>query len=98
MIRIRLHPPLTRIIGVREFTLDVVPTVANPLTIETLFHTLQERHPKFKEAIYDQDGKVSLEYLCVLNGEALPRHEGLCTPLKDGDEIELLMPISGGRG
>ncbi len=95
MITVVFQPPLTRIAGEKEVQ---VPLTGG--TLRDVLDHLAERSPKIKTALFDENGELSHEYNCFLNGENLkaqangqPVTEAV---VRDGDEIIILMPISGG--
>lgn len=91
MITVRLLPPLTRILRVKEI---LVEGAGGPL-LEVLANVAAER-AALKEFLFDGTGSLSLEFSCMVNSEHCPRSELSTRQVKDGDEITLMMPISGG--
>ena len=72
---------------------DVVPVKGS--TVGQCLEQLASRFPKVREWVYEKDGKLSNLIDVYVNLEnAYP--EGLAKPVKDGDEIHIIMMISGG--
>lgn len=91
MIRVKLLPPLTKMVGIKEF--EASPQAQ---TVHGVLEELKARFPQAGKILYEKDGSFSQEFLCTLNGDALSRDGGLLSPVRDGDELILLLPISGG--
>ena len=92
MIRVRLLPPLSRAVGVKELRVDGAGgTVRDALT------AAGRGHPAFREAFFEEDGQPSSYYVCRVNGEPIFARDGWETRLADGDEVVLLAPIGGGQ-
>ncbi len=91
MIRLKLQPPLTRIIGAREISIKL-----HKGTLRDVLETASAEHPKFKAAIYDDDGGFSSAYKFIVNRESINLRDDLDTVVGEDDEIIILMPIAGG--
>ena len=65
---------------------------ANP--IECL-KALDLKYPKLKKWLYDKEGNLRPQMWVFVNGERLFAEE-LTRPLKDGDELSILLAIAGG--
>lgn len=64
-------------------------------TVEGLIRHLVDEHPVFREHALDDDGRIALTLNIMLGGA--PVTEGdLARELRDGDELLLFMPLSGG--
>jgi molybdopterin converting factor small subunit len=64
-------------------------------TIGQCFENLVARFPKVKRWLFGKDGKLSNFIDIFVNLESVPPDE-LTKPVKDGDEIHIVMRISGG--
>ncbi len=91
MIRLKLRPPLTRIIGVREISVQL-----RQGTLRDVLQAAGGEHPKFKAAIYKADGGFSADYKFIINNESLNLRDDLDTVVDEDDDILILMPIAGG--
>jgi len=58
-------------------------------------HDLEDRFPAIKRMLYDKQGELRPQFWFFVNGQKI-RHDELNNPLKDGDEILILLAISGG--
>jgi molybdopterin synthase sulfur carrier subunit len=67
-------------------------------TVENFLTYLQERWgDKLSTHLFDPDSGAVLPYVRIMvNGQAIQFLEGLGTPLKEGDEVLILPPVSGG--
>ena len=91
MIRLKLRPPLTRIIGAKEISIKL-----HKGTLRDVLETASAEQPKFKKAIYDDDGGFSSAYKFIVNRESINLRDDLDTVVGEDDEIIILMPIAGG--
>lgn len=80
LIRVRLNGPLPSHFGRAHLTVPMDETA----TVADLLTRLSDRHPDAKEALETA--------VPVIGGAVVPRQ----TPLEDGQEVALLVPISGG--
>ncbi len=79
---VKFFAALREMIGARELTLEV----ADGQTVDGLFRELCTRYPRL--AAYDSSLFFSV------NAEYVPPDH----PLKDGDEVAFIPPVSGGGG
>lgn len=91
MIRLKLLPPLTRVVGEREIC---VALERAPLRV-VLERALAE-HGSFHGAMLDGAGRLSHEYSCLVNGERYNLSDLGDVEVVAGDDITLLLPIAGG--
>ena len=57
---------------------------------------LENNYPGVKARLYDDNGEVR-EYIDIyLNGDNIRSLDGLSTPLKEGDEIDILSAFAAG--
>jgi len=86
---IRLAPLLRKSAGGRE-TVEVNASTA----LESLAD-LERQFPDVRRWAYDNQGDLRPEVIFFINGErAFP--EELTRPLRDGDEVYLMLAIAGG--
>ena len=81
--------------GLRYHThgLDVAEVTAT--TVGECLRHLVRQFPGIKERLFDKDGNL-LKYIGIyINGES-GCSEGLVEPVKDGDEISIVLMIAGG--
>jgi len=72
---------------------DIVEVKGN--TVGQCLEKLVSRFPKLRERVFMEDGSLGNFFDIYVNLEdAYP--EGLLKPVNDGDEIHLIMMISGG--
>ena len=91
MIKLKLRPPLTGILGVKEISVKL-----RQGTLRDILETAGGEHPRFKSAIHDADGGFSFDYKVVINRDAINLRDDLETVVSEDDEIIILMPIAGG--
>ncbi len=91
MIRLKLRPPLTRIIGAKEISIKL-----HKGTLRDVLERASAEQPKFKKAIYEDDGGFSSAYKFIVNRESINFGDDLDTVVGEDDEIIILMPIAGG--
>lgn len=93
MIRIRvgLAGEVREVVGHRELEIELDDATVFGV-IEVMIKKYGER---FRSAAMDESGQ-ELRVLVAKNGQEVEFLRGLATPLKDGDRVMLLPPISGG--
>ena len=64
-------------------------------TVEGLIRALVEEHPAFRDHALDANGDIDLTLNIMVSGRPVGEND-LDDPLKDGDEVLLFMPMSGG--
>jgi molybdopterin synthase sulfur carrier subunit len=88
-IRVKLHPILQKLTGGQEEV-----EVTGHTTGECL-ENLESRFPVIKQMIRDNRGQ--LRRYCSILVNSKPTHpEELTTPVKDGDQIDIVIFITGG--
>ena len=69
--------------------------IATPCTLDQLLSGLVEKHgDNLKPLLFDREGNFQRSLLICLGDQQLP--VGDATPVNDGDEVTLIVPISGG--
>lgn len=91
MIRLRLEPPLTRIVGAKEIVVDIDQ---GPLSL--VLERALALNAKFQRAVLDPAGRLSAEYACLVNGDRYNLSDLGDVDVDATDEITLLLPLAGG--
>jgi molybdopterin converting factor small subunit len=88
-VKMNLYPWLSQVVGGKE-AINV-----NGSTIGECLDKIESEHPGVKELLLNKEGNVKSYVFILLNGEnAYP--EELSKPVKDGDEISILLFTNGG--
>lgn len=88
-IRIRIHPLLQDLTHGQEIVEVEGKNVGECLV------NLERQFPGMHEYIFDRNSKLLKNIEIFINGKTASQNE-LDTPVKDGDEISILMLLSGG--
>ena len=64
-------------------------------TPEACLRIVETRYPDVRQWIYDKHGKMWDRLQLFVNGKMIQRNE-LNEPMKDGDELDILLNIGGG--
>jgi molybdopterin converting factor small subunit len=88
-IKVRLHPILQKLAGGQE-----VVEVTGHTTGECL-ENLESRFPVIKQLIRDRRGQLRRYCEILVNSESTCPKE-LTTPVKDGDQIDIVVFFGGG--
>jgi molybdopterin converting factor small subunit len=88
-IKVRLHPILQKLAGGQE-----VVEVTGHTTGECL-ENLESRFPVIKQLIRDKQGQL-LRYCEILVNSKSTYPKELTTPVKDGDQIDIVVFFGGG--
>lgn len=91
MIRLKLLPPLTRIVGETEVRVDLE---RGPLRLVLEQAFAQNR--KLRTALTDQAGRLSEEYACLVNGDRYNMSDLGDVEVDEADQITVLLPVAGG--
>jgi hypothetical protein len=91
VIRLRLEPPLTRIVGAREILVDLD---RGPLAL--VLERALARDGNLQKALLDHAGRLSHEYACLVNGQRYNLGDLGDLEVGAADEITLLLPLAGG--
>ncbi|MEC4677715.1 MAG: MoaD/ThiS family protein [Nitrospirota bacterium] len=90
MIKVRIPTPLRRLTGGKG-EVDLEGT-----SIAALINTLDIQFPGMKERLCDEEGAVRRFVNIYINEEDIRFHQGLETPLTEGDEVSIIPAIAGG--
>ena len=88
-IKVHIHPSLQHITDDRE----IVEVVGN--TIGECFKNLVNEYPGLDEMLFEEKEKLS-KYIDIFVNDESAYPEELRKPVKDGDDIYILMQIAGG--
>ena len=88
-IKIHIHPTLQHI------TNDLEIVEVNGENIGECFENLVADYPELEEWLFEKKGKLS-KYIDIFVNDESAYPEELVKPVKDGDEIYILMQIAGG--
>ena len=96
MIKITLHTilGLKQVIGQRLTEIDL----PHGATVEDFLTYMKERWgDRLSARLFDPDSGAVLPYVRIMvNGQTIQFLEGMDTQLKEGDEVLILPPVSGG--
>ncbi len=95
-VRMRLYPPLNNAAG-RERVALTLP--GDRATIQDALDALTERFGgRLRRHLYDSGGRLVPAWCAFVNNKPvyLNRPQALSHPLKEGDEISLLLALAGG--
>ncbi|VAX30515.1 FIG038648: MoaD and/or ThiS families [hydrothermal vent metagenome] len=90
MIKVRIPTPLRRLTGGKG-EVDLEGT-----SIAALINTLDIQFPGMKERLCDEEGAVRRFVNIYVNEEDIRFHQGLETPVTEGDEVSIIPAIAGG--
>jgi hypothetical protein len=91
MVRLKLMPPLTRIVGAKEIAVDV-----GRASLKAVLERAAAGNGRFGTALLDAGGNLSGEYSCLVNGRRFNVADLDGVEVGEADEIVLLMPLAGG--
>jgi molybdopterin synthase sulfur carrier subunit len=96
VIKITLHT----ILGLKEVTGQRLTEIDLPhgSTVEDFLAYMAERWgDQLSARLFEPEGGAVLPYVRIMvNGQTIQHLEGMETPLKEGDEVLILPPVSGG--
>lgn len=88
----RLFADIAEAAGTHSVALDI----DGDASVADALDELLERHPDLRELVL-VDGDLADHLTVLRNGENVAgAHDGLDTPVENGDELALFPPISGG--
>lgn len=88
-VKIKLHRSLAKLVGGRAVV------EVNGETVGQCLEQLAARFPRLKKRLFEKDGALSRILEIYVNGESTYPDE-LATKVKDGDELDTVVRISGG--
>ncbi len=89
-IKVRIPAPL------QGLTKNRVEVESEGKTICELIDSLEKSYPGIRERICDENGKVCRFINIYVNEEDIRFLQGDNTPVKDGDEVAIILAIAGG--
>ncbi len=97
-VKVEAVPWLPTTLGEPKYKRVVVEMeAAQGDTVGDLMHRLAEKHPRFKELVFDEQAQAVTGYASVvLNGEVIDNAGGMKLPVHDGDVITLIPSYMGG--
>lgn len=90
-IKVKLLKPFSDIAGKGEVDLEF----EGDFTSQAL-DKLCQLYPDLRKELFDEKGEVSYSVNIFVNDKPISALEDVDTPLKDGDEILIFMPVGGG--
>ena len=88
---VRVHIPTP----MREHTEGKTVVEVAGTTVQTVLDDLGTRYPGINKRIFE-NGKVRRFVNLYLNDEDIRYLENLATPVKDGDELQIIPAVAGG--
>ena len=88
-VAVQIHPSLRSVTDEKE-TVEV-----DGSTVGECFENLVEKYPGLEEWLFEGTGKLS-KYIDIFVNEESAYPEELKKPVRDGDQIYILMQIAGG--
>ena len=90
-LTIKFAEPFSGAVGKSELKLEFKGT-----TIKELLEVLVEKHPRLKNELFAEDGRLSYHVIFFVNDEPVNALKGGDAVLKDGDILSFVFLISGG--
>ena len=76
---------------------DILEFETGKVTVNSVLQALAARYgSEFKAYLFSDPGKVREHLQLLVDGKAIERLEGLGTALKDGAQLAIVPPVSGG--
>lgn len=91
-VKAKFFALIRELAGTKEVEVEVEGGMRVIDLLRELANTLP---PKFREYVFEGN-EVSRFLIILINGRGISEMRGLETELKDGDEVALLPPVSGG--
>jgi molybdopterin converting factor small subunit len=88
-IKVKLHPILKSLVGGQEVV------EVNCHTTGECLENLESRFPVIKQMIRDKRGQLRSHCQILVNSKSVYPNE-LTTPVKDGDQIDIVIFVTGG--
>lgn len=92
-MNVRFHATLRQAVGGRHVEVDW----HDGLTVWGFVTQMIERYPPLGPQLLDQDGKLARHVHVMVNGRDAPYlTQGMETPLREHDKIDVFPPVGGG--
>jgi MoaD family protein len=92
-VNVRFHATLRQAVGGRHVVVDW----RDDLTVWGFITQMIERYPPLGPQLLDAEGKLARHVHVMVNGRDAPYlAEGLETPLRETDAIDVFPPVGGG--
>ncbi|MBI2368650.1 MAG: MoaD/ThiS family protein [Deltaproteobacteria bacterium] len=91
MVRLKLMPPLTWLVGEQEIAVDMARA-----PLKAVLEQAAAQNGKFRTSMLDAEGNLASEYSCLINDKQYNASDLAGIEVKDGDEIAIILPLSGG--
>lgn len=92
-VHLLLGEPIWRKINQREV---IIEHLTPGISIKDFFLELSNRYPELTEELFCHSGDIDFHFAVFLNGNQLDWSEKNFISLSNGDQIMILMPLSGG--
>ena len=89
-VQVRIPTPLRKLTHDEEVVETSAETIGDAIT------DLESRYPGLQERLLDDDGQVRRFVNVYVNKEDIRFLQDKETPLKDGDEVDIIPAIAGG--
>ena len=90
-VRVILGKPFSDAVGAKEVFVGI-----EGRTVRDVIDRIVADHPPLGRLLFDEDGGLTDYVVIFLNGRPVPETDAQGPVPKDGDELTLLMPVSGG--
>lgn len=90
-LKLNLLKPFSDVVGKKELELNFQGN-----TLGDLLFFLVEKYPKLKNELITEKNEITDYVSIFVNDKPLSVLDGLDTKLKNGDELLIFVPISGG--
>ncbi len=92
-VKVKVFAALRELLGTREVDVNVLEGA----TLSDVLEKLVEKYGSpLKNYLFSDDGELKPHFTIYVNSVGINELSGLKTPLKEGDVIAILPPVSGG--
>jgi molybdopterin synthase sulfur carrier subunit len=91
-MQVKLYASLRQKVGLKQVEVEVPPEP----TIKDVLQDLAVRYPVLKEHIFSDDGSLVHHIQVIINGHSIRTLQGLDTPVKPEDKVDIFPPLVGG--